>query len=311
MQKNKRLCHEEKELIRRLNAKGYNSSDISEHLDIRGFKRRPAVVRGWLRRNGLNTGKAGTPKRSPLVVENKPKVLTYDIETTDFKADFGECICIGYQWNDGPTQVKKISDYRGWNKLPVEQRDKYLIADVRDLIIKADLLVGHYAKRFDHRFIQTRCMFHEVGPIPDTKHIDTWKIAKYQLAMSGNRLDNLSTRLGCANTKDKVDWRHWRRLKAHDQKSIDIIAEYCKQDVRATYDLAMKLLPICRDLPNWNLFSGSPLYQCPACGSENVTRHGMKTTKVHQYQRFQCQGCGRFSRGRTTTADPNQERHMW
>ena len=309
--KQKRLCHEEKELIRRLNAKGYSSPEISEHLDIRGFKRRPAVIRSWLRRNGLNNNKCGTPKRMPMVVENKPKILTYDIETTNFKGNRGEILCMGYKWNDGPVEVVKMNDFRGWKKLNIEDRDKFVVAAIRDIINGADLLCGHFAPGFDHKFIQHRCIYHGLGPIADTKHVDTWRIAAKQLASSRNSLKVLARAFGCSNQKDEVEWKYWRRSWAHDEEAIEILSEYCKQDVATTYDLAMKLLPICRDLPNWNLFSGSPLYQCPACGSEKVIRHGKRTTKVQQYQRFQCQGCGRFSRGRKSIADTNQERHMW
>lgn len=306
----KKLDHAEQLLIRRLNKKGYSSQEISEHLEMDGYHRAAHTIRRWLNRHGLNS-KWDAQREARRIKERKPKVLTYDIETTNFKGDFGECICMGYKWNDEPVSIVKISDYRGWRRLPVEERDKYLVAEIRDIIAEADVLVGHYAKRFDHRFIQTRLLIHGLGPIPDTAHVDTWKIAKYQLACTSNRLKTLVERFDCENKKSKVNWKHWRRLLAHDQESIDIISDYCKDDVQATYDLVQKFLPIAKDIPNLNLLTGDPILLCSGCGSSKVTQRGYRHTKVHTYTRYQCQDCGRWSRGRTSTVDKNLERHMY
>ena len=308
--KRRSFTNAEKLLIRRLNKKGYSSQEISEHLELEGYKRGSHTIRRWLNTNGL-ASQWDPDRRARRIKERKPKILTYDIETTNFKGNRGEIICLGYQWNAEPTKVVKISDFRGWKKLPVEQRDKYVVAEIRDIIIDADVLVGHYAQRFDHRFIQHRCLYHGLGPIPDTKHVDTWKIAKYQLACSSNRLKTLADAFGLSNKKDSVEWKYWRRLAAHDQESIDLISEYCKQDVRTTWDLVQKLLPIAKDIPNLSLLTGEPIYTCSACGGSKILHRGIRHTKIHSYARFQCQDCGRWSRGRQTVVDKNLERHMY
>lgn len=298
------------------------SSEMSMELGRQGFHRSPHSVRGRLARLIEEEEEATLPFseeeefeqewEDSFVIEERPKILYFDIETTDLSAGFGEMLMMGYRWHsESATKIIALYDFPDWDVPPVEQRDKPLVEAVSDIIAKADVLVGHYSTGFDHRFIQTRCIFHGLPPIPDTTHIDTWKIAKYQLRLHSNRLKTLAEALSCKQRKNSLPLYIWRRSKAHDLDALKKMADYCKQDVRTQYDVTQKLLPIAKGLPNWNLLSGDMKYRCPACGSSKIAKRGLRYTKVHAYQRFQCTNCGHWSRGRKTVADKHADRHMY
>ncbi len=143
------------------------------------------------------------------------RTLYWDIETTDLNADFGELIHFGYWWHhERKPRLLSINDYRGWKRLPVERRDKYIVAAVREVITQADVIVGHYSSKFDLPFIQTRLLVHRLHHLPKVTHVDTWRIARGQLKFRSNRMANIAEKLELKDLKDKVDARIWRRLLA-------------------------------------------------------------------------------------------------
>ena len=313
---------EEKRHVLKSTMKGKTAREIARELEEMGYpERTPASVRGVRRRALLEMAVEYEEESvdiefdepdDNMIIEEPAKILYFDIETTDFKADFGEMICMGYRWHhEDEYKIVKINDFDGWDELEVENRDRYLVERVADIIAEADVLVGHYSKRFDHRFIQTRCLMHGLKVIPDPPHIDTWQIAKYQCAFTRNSMKVMADRLDCDDTKSHVNWRIWRRLKAHDEEAIETISTYCIQDVRTQYAMTQKLLPLAKHMPNMNILTGEVNYRCPGCGSDNVQRRGFHTTKINKFQRFQCQECGKWSRGRKTVLGKDVERQMY
>lgn len=319
---------EEDKIIQRLHEEGICSPDISRVLNRKGHNRASHAIRARLARlkavemleeiydeqhlANKEEDVFDTEWEKNFVIEEKPKILYFDIETTDLSAGFGEVLMMGYQWHHSPeVNLIAIYDFPDWEELPIERRDLHLVKEISKIISQADILVGHYSTGFDHRFIQTRCLFHKLPPIPETTHIDTWKIAKYQLRLHSNKLAVLAEALDCGERKGSLPLRLWRRSKAHDIGALKEMAEYCKQDVRTQYDVTQKLLPIAKNLPNWNLLSGDMKYRCPACGSTKVIKRGYRYTKVNKYQRFQCINCGHWSRGRKSLTDKQTDRHMY
>jgi DNA polymerase elongation subunit (family B) len=285
--------------------------DIAEALRDDGFNDRTAeAVRCMLRRERAE--KAPKKKDNNIAIPGKLKILYYDIETTDLSASFGELMMMGYRWHhENKYRIVHMYDFEGWDDGPVERRDRQLVEHVSAIVAEADVLVGHYSTKFDHLFIQTRCLVHGLPPIPDTVQIDTWSIARYQLKLNNNRLKTLAEALNCENQKSKVPAYIWRRAKAHDLDAMKIISKYCLQDVRTQYDVTQKVLPIAKNMPNWNLLVDEVKFMCPSCGSDDVVQRGYRYTKIHKYKRMQCKNCGKWMRGRTTTVPRNVERLMY
>lgn len=286
--------------------------DIAQVLRENGYTDRTAeAVRCMLRRD--RTAPAVKDNDTALVVEELPtRILYFDIETTNLDASFGELLMMGYRWHhERHYNVINIYDYDGWNELEVEKRDYMLLQDAAEIIAQADLLIGHYSVKFDHRFVQTRLLMQGLPPIPDTPQIDTWSIAKYQLKLRSNRLAALAEALGCKNQKAKLPIYIWRRTVAHDENALRRLSKYCLQDVKTQYDVTQKLLPITKKMPNWSLLTGTKKFRCPACGSTNVVQKGYRYTNIQTYKRMRCNNCGKWMRGRSTVAPKDAERLVY
>jgi DNA polymerase elongation subunit (family B) len=219
---------------------------------------------------------------------------------------------MGYRWGfEEDVNVVHFWDFPGWEKLDIELRDKYLIERISEIILSADVLVGHYSIKFDFAFLQTRCLIHGLPPLPQIPHLDTWRIAKYQLALRSNAMKAISSALRLPERKSSCPPHIWRRAQAHDMDALKQISDYCVQDIKTQYAMTQKLIPLARNLPNCNLLTGSPVYQCPACGSREIRRAGDHHTKINTYPRYRCVGCGHWSRGRSTDTKTGVERHMY
>lgn len=279
-------------------------------LQVLGYKRRTTkAIEGIIRRHKEKLS-GNTPKTTPTECKLvQPKIMIFDIEATDLSAEFGEMICFGYQWyHEAEPTILKMWDYKGWNKLPVEQRDLYLLQDVVKLIEEADVLVGHFSPGFDFPFIQTRCLMHGMKPIPKPVHIDTWRIAKKNLRLNNNKLKTIARAFKCDEQKSEVPLYIWRRAKAHDVEAMEIIAEYNAQDVRTQKSITEKLMPLSNNMPNWNLLIGEDIKCCPACGSSSLRYKGWSYTKLYKYKRLRCNECGKWMRDRNSVTPKETKR---
>jgi hypothetical protein len=116
-------------------------------------------------------GKAPTnikivPKENIIITQ--PKILYFDIETTNLGADFGEMLMYAYCWHNEPENVKVVSvlDYEKSFELPIEQRDKYLLPGLINLINEADEVVAHYGcVDPEHKILMADMSYKKAGDV--------------------------------------------------------------------------------------------------------------------------------------------------
>lgn len=180
-----------------------------------------------------------------------PRILIFDIETTNLEADMFEMLMIGYQWFGEQTKptVKTILDLPAedvpWYAL--EKKDKKLVEYSVELINKADLVVFHNGKEFDTRYIQARAMIHKLrerGVIKPVPAIDTLEVSRQHLRLKGHSMGYLSKLLNLDEKKTGVGQAVWRRAMAHNKWAIEVIAEYCGQDINTQMSLFKEFLPL-------------------------------------------------------------------
>lgn len=230
-----------------------------------------------------------------MAKQKDPRVLIWDIEASDLKGNFGFVFCIGYKWlGEKKTHLISIRDYPAFNRDITD--DRAVLKAFAKVMEEADLMVTHYGQRFDYPFLNTRCMIHGMKPMPSVPHVDTWRIAKYKLALHSNRLDTLSRVIpvsGVRELKTPLEAPQWMKGRAGHVPSIRYIEAHCRADVRVLEDVYVKIRPFSSNLPNLAKHQDG-VFGCPACGSEKVHARGYHLTAHGKRRRYQCQGCGQW-----------------
>jgi len=101
-------------------------------------------------------------------------------------------ICICYKW-EGKDKVYHLT----WDS---KQNDKKMLQDFVKVLDSADEIVGHNSDKFDIKWIRTRCLFHNVGMMPDYSSLDTLKEARKGFLFPSNRLDAIGRYTGVGLT---------------------------------------------------------------------------------------------------------------
>ena len=235
-----------------------------------------------------------------------PRVLLFDIETINLTADLSPVLCIAYKYL-GQRHVHTASIWDDHYRMagPFSKRDLLLCEFLQRLFHDADYLCAHYGSRFDRPFLNSRFLLHSFPPIdPGIPLLDTWRLARNNLALTSNRLKNLGQFLELPHKKsDSGGWATWLDAVSGSDAARNRLIRYCRNDVLALESLYLKLQPF-DATTNRAIFRSSPLPDaCPTCASPYVTRSGHRVTRTRRYPRYHCEQCGRYFR--TDTKDRN------
>lgn len=227
----------------------------------------------------------------------EPKVLFFDIESTGLNATFGTILCIGYSWlGQDKVYVPTILDNANQNLLS----DRDLVKNFAEIYNQADYTVGHYAKRFDVPMIQSKLLKYKLKPLAPVPLIDTWRIVKDNFKLHSNRLITIEEFLQVAHSKTPITFDDWLQAAHGNRKALRQVVKHCRLDVLVLKEVFERIRPWIRTEPARRLFLDASSHSCPSCGSERLQARGYQVSHTRRYQRFQCQGCGRWSRGRTS-----------
>ena len=216
-----------------------------------------------------------------------PKILFFDIETTNLKADFGWCLAIGYKWyGKNRVYVPSIMDYEGWEQDVTD--DSALLADFLAVYEEADMVVSYFGKGFDCKFLNARLLEHRLGILPNTPHVDLFYTVKANLALSRKSLQNVGYHLGLSNEKTPVEGKVWVQAQVGKPKAIKYVIDHCKSDVLILEEAYTTLRPLVRTHPRVR-----GLHPCRVCGSSHLQRRGSVLTVLQgpRYRVF-CTDCG-------------------
>jgi DNA polymerase III alpha subunit (gram-positive type) len=227
------------------------------------------------------------------------KILVFDIETTDFKGNFGHML----MWSGKFIGQDKIyqgridenDDYGTTTRSMID--DSRIVMELRNLVDSSDAVVYHYGDRFDLKFLNTRCLENGMMPPAKVTSIDTWKVARNNLAMTSNRLATLAESFGNGNEKSSLSREQWKLASHGDKEVLDAMMAYCIKDVLATEAIYLRLRPFMYHHPIMHVKGDNHI--CPACGSEKTNGNGSYRTKHYKVYRQRCTSCGMgFERSR-------------
>lgn len=244
---------------------------------------------------------------------NQPKILLVDIETSPilayvwnlWKQDVGlnqikndwHLLSFSAKWLNDPSNKVIYMDQR--NSKNIED-DKPLLTKLWELLTESDAVIGHNSQSFDIKKINARFLIQGFKPIPNVKQIDTLRIARKYFGFTSNKLEYLSNKI-CTKYK-KLDHKKfpgftlWKECLNHNQEAWKEMEKYNKHDVLALEEFYCKIAAWDNSFNN-NLYREDMNIVCN-CGSKHFQRRGYEYTKVGKYQRYQCQECGAWTRGR-------------
>lgn len=179
-----------------------------------------------------------------------------------------------------------------------------MLEGIYNLLDEADVVVGFNSDAFDVKMLNAEFIRQGWSPPSPYQKVDLYKQVKRHFRFSSNRLKHVLKELGLTPKVEDIDkgLALWIDVVHHKKATArNRMKAYNKQDVASTVELYEALLGWIDGHPNWGLFVNdgdgeTPV--CPNCKSESLHRHKVRRTSVRVYQQYQCQGCGKYSRGR-------------
>lgn len=172
-----------------------------------------------------------------------------------------------------------------------------------ELVMEADILVGHNSDSFDYKQMFGRLPQYNLPPVPKPQMVDTKKAAKQIGYYPSNKLDDLGERFGIGRKLEHKGYTHaidlWWDCMNDEPKAKKHMVAYNKIDVVRTEALYLKFLPYMTNHPNRANLAERPDV-CPKCESDGPFQSsGWRFTKTGKYRRFQCMNCASYLSTRT------------
>ena len=182
------------------------------------------------------------------------RIVSYDLETTDLRANMGIILCAsfqeivppGYYGNHHDTPPRpytfklEVNDSNRYDPDP----DKELAIAIREELKKYNAAVCWNGKMFDRPFLNSRLLFHGEEPWNPQFHIDAMYYAGGTSNRIGSRrLASVQQFLQLENEKPALDWAIWKRAMRGDKAAMKEVVRHCEIDVGALAEAYWRLLP--------------------------------------------------------------------
>ena len=242
--------------------------------------------------------------------QNKPRILLFDIETSPILGavwglweqdvikviDDWHMLSFSYKWLDEKyIHTVSLPDFKTVYKKN-KKDDSALCLALWQLFDEADIIIAHNGDQFDIKKANARFIIHGYNPPSSYLTIDTKKIAKKYFKFDSNSLKDLARYFGVSQKADAGGISTWLGCMSGDKKAWKHMVEYNKQDVRVLEDVYLAMRPYMKTHP---VLKDRNEFTCPKCTSVNIQRRGYeRTVGGTEYQRYQCQSCGGWSRSR-------------
>lgn len=235
------------------------------------------------------------------------KVLLFDIETApnigytwqkyeqdviSFKQE-GFMLSFAYKWaNENKINAFSLPDFPLWKRN--KHSDSSLVKELWKLLDKADIVIGHNAKRFDIKKSNTFFLKAGLKPPSSYKVIDTCLEARKRFSFNSNKLDDLGTYLKLGRKIKHSGFDLWLGCMSNDKESWRLMVKYNKQDVVLLEKVYKKITPWIDPLPKFPLV---PPKRCPRCGSKHFKKDGKDPQVGHTFQKYECLDCDKHFQG--------------
>jgi len=194
-------------------------------------------------------------------------------------------------------------DSIGWTDSMYKQPENtpgyvQMLTGIRDLLDKADIVVGYNSIRFDEA--KLRGEFARVGISPPSpfRSLDLMRTTK-RMGWDYSSLAETLAAFGLESKTAHQGFTLWTDCLSGDREAWELMREYNIQDVRQTEAAYDCMRPFIKDHPNLNLWSGfdeagNPVEVCVNCGKSELRLVEGKSalTALTSYALVACKACG-------------------
>lgn len=233
-----------------------------------------------------------------------PRILTIDIETSPNLADVWglwnqnigisqlrqstRVLCFAAKWHHEKQVIFKSEFHDGYSAM---------VQAAWDLLDEADVLVHYNGNSFDVPHLKREFVLAGLTPPAPFDNIDLLRKVKKEFKFPSNKLDYVAMQILGKRKVKHEGHELWTKCLAGDEKAWARMRRYNIQDVRLTERLYDAILPWIGGHPHVGLYRDPSVNSCSNCGSDDLKPRGLAYTKISAYQRYRCEGCGKWSRG--------------
>jgi uncharacterized protein YprB with RNaseH-like and TPR domain len=190
--------------------------------------------------------------------------------------------------------------------------DSELLKNTLKFLDEADIVVAHNGKGFDMKKINAYAIINNLNPPSPYRQIDTLIEARKAFLFERNTLAHLADILSCSPKLTHAKFQGfelWKECMKGNEEAWQEMRTYNIQDIKTLEEVYLKMRPYIKSHPNVVTASGSSNPRCTACGSHKLKPNGFSVTNVSKFERFVCEKCGSFSRGRKNLL-PKEDREV-
>jgi hypothetical protein len=228
------------------------------------------------------------------------KLLLLDIETAPTLAYVWRM----YDENIGVEQIVKPTRITCWAAKWVGKKGvmfasewqydrKVMLQTVWDLLQECDAVLTYNGDKFDLPKLMGEFAREGLGSPGQLTSIDLYKTVR-KLGFQSNKLEFAAPHLGIGEKVKNSGFRLWAGIEAGDPQARKEMEKYNRQDTVLLEGLYKTIRPFIKNHPYLGI---GGVGECPACGSSNIQRRGMRRTKAFFIERLHCQACGSWSDG--------------
>lgn len=173
---------------------------------------------------------------------------------------------------------------------------KRMLKGIHKLLDQADCVVHYNGTKFDLPTLNKEFVTLDMPPPSPYKQVDLLLTARRQFRFPSNKLDYVAKALGLGEKVKHEGHDLWVKCMAKDPQAWINMERYNRGDVtllEKVYDRLMAWVP---NHPNHGVYDEPGIPVCPNCGGHHMQRRGYARTSVNKYARYQCLGCGTWSR---------------
>lgn len=173
---------------------------------------------------------------------------------------------------------------------------KKMLVEIHNMLDEADAVVHWNGIKHDIPLLNKEFLENGMLPPSPYKQIDLLTTSKRVFKFPSNKLEYVCKTLGVKEKLKTIGHELWTRCMAKDKEAWKMMEEYNVNDVVILKEVYYKMLPWVKGHANHSLYMDGSELVCPNCGSNHLQKRGFAYTLSSTYQRFQCKGCGHWSK---------------